>query len=78
MNSNQLDILQIVLASLLIIVIILQNRGAGLSVAFGGSSGGESYRSRRGFDKLLLYATIILGILFVTSTILSLIVAKHA
>ena len=76
MNSNQLDIIQIVLAILLIIVIILQNRSAGLSSTFGGLSGGEFYRTRRGVEKFLLYATIILAVLFVTNSILLLIVSK--
>ena len=46
----------------LIIVIALQNKSSGLSNVFGG--GGNIVQTRRGFEKWLFYATIILGILF--------------
>ena len=47
----------------LIIVISLQNKSAGLSNVFGGA--GNIVQTRRGFEKWLFYATIVLGILFV-------------
>jgi protein translocase SecG subunit len=47
----------------LIIVVALQNKSAGLSNVFGGA--GNIVQTRRGFEKWLFYATIILGILFV-------------
>jgi protein translocase SecG subunit len=46
----------------LIIVVTLQNKSAGLSNVFGGA--GNIVQTRRGFEKWLFYATIILGILF--------------
>ena len=49
----------------LVISILLQNRSGGLGTVFGGMSGGEFYRSRRGLEAVLYNATIILGILFV-------------
>lgn len=55
-------ILQIIISVLLIAVILLQMQGSGLSTAFGGS--GEFYRSRRSLERLLIWATIILAILF--------------
>lgn len=55
-----LDILVMVV---LIVVISLQNKSAGLSNVFGGA--GNIVQTRRGFEKWLFYATIILGILFV-------------
>lgn len=48
---------------LLIIIITLQNKSSGLGNVFGG--GGGVVSTRRGFEKWLFYATIILGILFV-------------
>lgn len=57
-----LNIVAIVVAILLIAVIMLQMQGTGLSSSFGG--GGEFYRSKQSIDKLLIYATIILTILF--------------
>lgn len=66
-----LNILVIIVATLLIGVILLQSQGSGLSASFGGS--GESFRSRRSMEKALLYATIILAILFAFISILLLI-----
>lgn len=54
--------LQIVLGTLVITSILLQSRGAGIGSAWGG--GGEFYSTRRGVEKLLFRATIILVILF--------------
>lgn len=66
-----LNILEIIVAVLLIGVILLQVQGSGLSASFGGA--GESFRSRRSVEKLLIYATIVLGILFGLFSILLLI-----
>lgn len=55
-------VLQIIVAVALIAVILLQMQGSGLSGAFGGS--GEVYRSKRNIEKLLVWATVILAILF--------------
>lgn len=64
-------IFQILISILLIGAILLQNRGQGLSSAFGG--GGEFYRSKRGLEKILFWATIILVCLFALTSIISLI-----
>lgn len=56
------DIIQIIAAIALIIVIILQNRGAGLGAAFGGE--GNVYRTKRGMEKFLFKATIVLAVVF--------------
>ena len=55
-------IAQIIVAVLLILVILLQMQGSGLSNVFGG--GGEFYRSRRSLEQILLTATVILTIFF--------------
>lgn len=57
-----IKILQAVIAVLLIVAILLQNRGAGSSGLFGGV-GGNVYSVKRGMEKILFYATIILSIL---------------
>lgn len=64
-------ILQIVLAVLLVGSILLQNRGAGLGSAWGGS--GEMYGTRRGVEKLLFRGTIAIAVLFFFVSLLSLI-----
>lgn len=61
-------ILQIVMAAsavLMIISILLQQRGASLGAGFGGSS--ELFTTRRGFDKNLFETTIIFAVVFVLS-----------
>lgn len=57
-----LQIAQIVVSILLIIVILLQNRGAGLGSAFGGTGG--VYLTKRGLEKKLYTATIVLAVIF--------------
>lgn len=55
-------ILQAVLGVLLSVSILLQNRGSGLGSAFGGDFGG--YYTKRGIEKFLVYATVVLAVLF--------------
>lgn len=63
-----LNIVQLVTAVMLIIFVLLQQRGSGLGGAFGGS--GEVYQTKRGVEKWLFIATIIVGIVFVLSGLL--------
>jgi protein translocase SecG subunit len=67
-----LFLIQIVLAGLLILSIIVQQKGTGLGSTFGGEMG--FYRTKRGAEKLIFYATIILVVLFISSSILGLII----
>jgi len=60
--SKIITIAQVIIGILLIIVILFQNRGTGLSGVFGGS--GAVYRTKRGIEKTLFTLTIILSILF--------------
>lgn len=66
-----INIIEIVAAVLLVLVILLQMQGSGLSGAFGGS--GEMFRSKRSLDKFLIGATIVLTIIFAGVSILLLI-----
>lgn len=52
-------------AILMVVSILLQQRGASLGAGFGGSS--ELYTTRRGFDKNLFEVTIIFTVIFVLS-----------
>lgn len=56
-------IIQVVVAVLLMISILLQNRGTGAGVAFGNDFG--SYYAKRGVEKVLFYAAVVLGAAFV-------------
>lgn len=59
-----LKIAQIVIAILLIASILLQNKGAGLGATFGGAGGG-AYLTKRGLEKKLFIATIVLATIFI-------------
>jgi len=59
---NILLVLLVLIAGGLTTLIMLQVRGSGVGVVFGGSS--EVYRSRRGVEKMLHYTTIALAVLF--------------
>lgn len=63
---------QIGVSLLLIGSILLQQRGAGLGSSFGG--GGQFYRSKRGFEKVLFLATIVLAVVFSLTAIINLII----
>lgn len=52
-------------AVLMIIAILLQQRGASLGAGFGSS--GELFTTRRGFDKNLFDVTIVLAVIFIMS-----------
>lgn len=52
-------------AILMILAILLQQRGASLGAGFGSS--GELYTTRRGLDKNLFEATVILAVIFIFS-----------
>lgn len=70
---NMDTILQVVTvgsAVLMIGAILLQQRGASLGAGFGAS--GELYTTRRGLDKNLYEATIILAVIFVLSILVGL------
>jgi len=58
-----LNILQLITVILLITAILMQQKGSGLGAAFGG--GGNMYRTKkRGAEKFLYTATIILAVIF--------------
>jgi preprotein translocase subunit SecG len=67
--SDFFKIIQIILAVILITFILLQQRSSGLGAAFGGE--GNVYRSRRGIEKILFYATIVVAVLFGTTALLT-------
>lgn len=55
---------------LLMVSILLQQRGASLGAGFGSS--GELFTTRRGLDKNLFEATIVLAVIFVLSILIGL------
>jgi preprotein translocase subunit SecG len=69
--GNILPYIQIALAVLLMVAILLQQSEASLGAAFGGDSSTSSNITRRGFEKTLFQASIVLAVLFVASALLA-------
>ncbi|QQG43345.1 MAG: preprotein translocase subunit SecG [Candidatus Daviesbacteria bacterium] len=67
-----LFLIQIILAILLILVIIIQQKGAGLGSTFGGEL--SFYRTRRGAEKLLYRFTWFLAVAFIAISVLGLVI----
>jgi preprotein translocase subunit SecG len=61
--QTTLNIIQMVLSVALILVILLQVKGGGIGGIFGQAE--SVYRTKRGVEKWLFWATIILAALFV-------------
>lgn len=67
---KSVSIAQVVVSLLLTVSILLQNRGSGLGGAFGG---GDllNYYTKRGMEKFLVRATVVLAVLFIGLAILN-------
>jgi preprotein translocase subunit SecG len=70
------NVAEIIISIVLILVLLVQTRGAG----FGGTFNSDSsvFRTRRGIEKTLFQLTIVLTVVFVVISILSVIVAKSS
>ena len=69
-----LPYVQIVLSALLVVCILLQRTGASLGGAFGADNFSSGFHTRRGLEKTLFYATIVLAALFATSALVNLLI----
>ena len=67
-----LTIIQIIISLLLMGVILLQAKGTGLGTAWGGS--GQFYHTKRGAERVIFGATILLAVLFFITAVLALVV----
>jgi preprotein translocase subunit SecG len=63
-----IDIALIITSLALIVSVILQNKGIGLGGLTGADTGGV-YTARRGIEKTLFWATIVLSVLFFVLTV---------
>lgn len=68
---NIFVITQLIITVLLSAAILLQQRGTGLGSTFGGES--QIYRTKRGAERMLFFATIVLSALFAINAILAVI-----
>ena len=65
-----IKIVQLIIAVILIAVILMQSRGQGLSNVFGGGGGANVYMTKRGLEKKLFTATIVLSAMFLLISLL--------
>ncbi len=73
--THFLPYIQIVLAFLLVIVIVFQRSGEGMEGALGGTASTMSRSARRGGEKVLFFATMIIAMLFVASAVVSILLS---
>ena len=69
-----LPYIQITLSVLLVGGILLQQTGAGLGGAFGGDNFSAGFHTRRGAEKILFNATVVLAVLFGLTAFLALLI----
>ena len=67
MNKQAFYVVQIILSAILVVLILLQNKGTGIGSTFGGEL--SFYRTRRGVEKLMFYLTMIVSALFLASSV---------
>ena len=72
--SNVLPYVQIILSILLVVAILLQQRGSSLGGAFGSDNFSATFHKRRGAELFLFRISIALGILFAASAFLALVI----
>jgi preprotein translocase subunit SecG len=70
-----LPFVQIVLSVALVVCILLQRTGASLGGAFGADNFSSGFHTRRGLEKTLFYATIVIAALFALSALLNLLLS---
>ncbi|RMD60359.1 preprotein translocase subunit SecG [Candidatus Parcubacteria bacterium] len=73
--STYLDVALIITSIALILSVILQSKGAGLGGLTGMDTGGV-FTARRGVEKALFWATIVLSVLFFILAIISVFLAR--
>ena len=71
--SEILPVVTIVSAALMVLLILLQSRGATLGAGFGSS--GELFTTRRGLEKNLYETTIVVAVIFVMSILVNLVIS---
>ena len=67
-----LPYIQVVLSVLVIVFVLLQQTGASMGGALGGDNFSAAYHTRRGLEKNLFYATLVVGGLLAASALLAL------
>ena len=63
---------QLAVSVILIVLVVIQQRGAALGAGFGG--GGEVYSTKRGAQKKIYYATIAVATVFLVLGVLNVLI----
>lgn len=72
MLPSVLPTAQIVISVFIVAAVLLQPSSAGIGGALsGGQDGGSAFHTKRGFEKFLFLATIVLSILFAALGVLA-------
>ena len=66
-----IQIVELILSITVIVFVLLQTRSAGLGSAFGGSSAGSVFKTRRGVERLVFNLTIVFIILWALVAVFS-------
>lgn len=74
MVTHVLPWIQLALSLILVLLVLLQRSADGIEGALGGSASNMTYFARRGAEKFLFTATIVIAILFAVSAILPILV----
>ncbi|MBI4122243.1 MAG: preprotein translocase subunit SecG [Parcubacteria group bacterium] len=69
--NTPITIIQMSSALIMILSILLQQRGSGLGATFGGT--GNVYRTKRGIEYVLMWVTVVTAILFAFTSLLAVI-----
>jgi protein translocase SecG subunit len=65
---------QIAIAVLLVVAVLFQPSTAGMGGSLGGSDAMQNFHTKRGFEKFLFIATIVLGVLFAALSVVAIVI----
>jgi len=71
--ANLIKIAQLIIAVILIVLVLIQEKGSGVGESFGGSQTGF-YQHRRGLEKVIFIITLVFLALFAGVSVASLLI----
>jgi preprotein translocase subunit SecG len=72
-----LQIIELIFGIAIILFVLLQTRSAGLGSAFGGSSAGSVFKTRRGVERLVFNLTVIFIVLWALIAVFNAAIVGH-
>ena len=67
-----LNVIQLIVSILLVAIVLIQSQGSGLGGVFGGD--GAIFRTKRGAEKKIHLATVILAVLFFAISLINVLI----